>query len=110
MKALLPLLVPLIKLLGAALGIVAGILVKVVEAVVGVVKWFANLIGTVGDLLAKLGPLRAVGDFIGGIVGGKSVAAPPGAPGVGLRGATPLAPSGGSSVAGGIVINITGDG
>ena len=98
-KSLLPLLVPLIKLLGAALGIVAKVLVAVVDAVVKVVQWFAKLIKTVGDLLAKIGPLRAVGDFIGGIVGKSAAAISPasaaaGPFGLSRIGATPLAGSG----------------
>lgn len=110
-KALLPVLTPMIKLLGAALAVVAGVLVKVVDAVVRVVTWFSTLIGKVGDLLSKLGPLKAAGDFVGGIIGGKAVAAPPGAPGVGLLGVNALAGGGGGlSTGASVVINITATG
>lgn len=77
-KALLPILVPLVKALGVALGFVAKILVRIVDVVVKVVSWFSRLIKKIGDFLAKLGPVRAAADFVGGIVGGLSTPAPSG--------------------------------
>lgn len=80
-KAILPLLVPLIKALGTYLGIVAKIFVAVVNVVVKAVTWFAKLVTQVGNLLAKLGPLRDAANFVGGIIGGLSSPAAAGSPG-----------------------------
>ena len=107
-KAILPLLVPLIKALGAALGIVAKVLVAVVDAVVKVVSWFSKMISKVGELLSKLGPLKAAGDFIGGIIGGRSFAVGTQAAGAGTFA---LGPAGTSAQAGwsAVTINAYGD-
>jgi hypothetical protein len=92
-KSLLPLLVPLVKLLGKALGIVAGILVRVVEVVVKVVSWFGKMARAIGDLLNKIGPLKAIGGFVGNLVGSLN-ATSGGGGGVSALSATPFATSG----------------
>lgn len=102
--AILPLLIPLLKLLGVVLGIVAQALTTVVGWLTQLVKWLQAGIQFVGDLLSKIGPLRDLGNIVGGIVGGLSSSAV--ASGPALRGATPQ--SSGSS--GGVTINITATG
>lgn len=107
-KAILPLLVPLIKALGTALGIVAKVLVAVVDAVVKVITWFSKMIAKVGELVGKLGPLKAAGDFIGGIVGGHAVPGATSSAGpFGMR----VGPTSTSGVAGSspVTINAYGD-
>lgn len=104
--AILPLLIPLIKLLGAALGIVAGVLSGVVGWLVKLVNALKSAIEWVGNLLSKIGPLRDIGNIIGGIIGGTSTTA---AASVGARGARGAPRSGGGG-ASGVVINITATG
>jgi len=66
-KKLLPVLTPAFQVLGTVLGIVAtaiGIVVDVISALVG---FFADAIKAVGDFIGSLGPVKALGDIIGGI-------------------------------------------
>lgn len=105
-SAILPLLIPLLKLLGVVLGAVATALTTVVGWLVQLVTWLKQGIQFVGDLLGKLGPLRDLGNIVGGIVGGGSRSAAVAASGA-LRGVTPQ--SSGSS-GGGVTINITATG
>ena len=102
-QAVLPILIPLLKLVGAALAIVANAL----SVVVG---WLTNLVGAlksaidwIGTLLGKIGPLRDLGNLVGGIVGGLSVSATEAS----TRGAAPTSSGGGGSS---VVINITATG
>lgn len=103
--ALLPVLIPLVKVLGTvlgvaarALGVVVGWLVRLVDALMGAIKW-------VGELLGKIGPLKDLGNIVGGIVGGLGVSAAAAA-GPTTRGGR----SGSSSGGGSIVVNITATG
>lgn len=107
-KQVLPILIPLIKLAAQYFGIMFGILGKILDVIIKLVTWFADLVDGIADFLGKLGPLKAAGDIIGGIggiIGGKSAAGSSGAPMVGTRAA-------GSSSASSITINVntTGDG
>jgi hypothetical protein len=103
-SAILPLIIPLLKLLGAALGIVAQAITIVVRWLTQLVDWLRKGIDLVASLLSKIGPLRDLGNLVGGIVGGLSSSAV--AAGPQLRGATPQS-SGGT---GSVVINITATG
>jgi len=105
--AILPILTPMLKLLGVAFGFVAKYITTVVGIITTLVGWLKTAIDWIAKMLEKIGPLKAAGDFIGGIVGGLSTA-----------GAAAASPSGrsagrsGSSGGGGasIVVNITATG
>jgi hypothetical protein len=102
--SILPLLTPAIKLLGFAFKIVAtqiGIVVTIITTLVG---WLKQALDWIGKLIDGIGPLKAAGDFIGGIVGGLSTPAAAAASG---RGAA--MPAGHSSGGGAtsVTINVT---
>ena len=67
--ALLPILIPLLKAVGAVLSLMIGIITRIVRVVIDMVTWIGKAIGVVSDFLASLGPVKAAGDFIGGIFG-----------------------------------------
>lgn len=106
--AIMPILVPLFRVLGVVLGIVAKALGVVVGWLVQLVNWLTKAIGWVGDLLGKLGPLKDLGNIVGGIVGGLSTATAAAAPLPG--GHSARAGGSGSGGSGSVVINITATG
>jgi len=103
--AVLPLLIPLLRLLGVVLGIVAKALTTVVGWITTLVSWLTRAIGVVGDLLSKIGPLRDLGNLVGGIVGNLSTGSV--AATTAARGARAGTTGGGG---GGVTINITATG
>jgi len=109
-KAILPLLIPLLKTAGAILGVVAKAIAAVAKALANVIQWLTKAIGKIGDFVSKLGPLKAAGDIIGGIVG-RSVGTVGGS-GATRSGAAPYGAAGWSSGSSGgarVVINTWGD-
>ena len=75
--ALLPVLIPLVKLLIIPLKILVKVLGWIFEMLAKVIKWFEKVIKAIGEFLEAFAPVRAVGDFIGGIVSGQAAPAPP---------------------------------
>jgi phage-related protein len=100
-SALLPVLIPLVRLLASALGFMARALGTVANALVRVVTWVQNAIAWIGRLLEKIPKIKFPEiklPFIGGL------SAPTG-PGVGTLGASPFAAPAASS---GITVNVYG--
>ena len=97
--AVLPLLIPLVKILAAALSIVAKVLSTVVGWVVQLVTWLTRAIEKIGRFLDKINPLKGL--KLPSIPGLSAAGAAAG-PTAGTRGAT----SGGSS--GGTTVNVYG--
>jgi len=104
-KAVMPILVPFITLLGKELGLVAKIIAGLVGWLVKLVDWLKDVFRMIGEVLGKIGPLRDLGNLVGGIVGGLSTEAAAGG-GATTRGAR----AGSSGGGGGVVINITATG
>ena len=101
---ILPLIIPLLKLVGVALGIVSKALTVVVEWLIKLVDWLKKGMDWLGDLLSKIGPLKDLGNLVGGIVGGLGASAASVSP------TTRGARAGGGGGTGGVVINITATG
>jgi hypothetical protein len=103
-QAILPILIPLLKLVGQAFAVVAGAIAGLVGWLTTLIGWISRAMDMIGGLLAKIGPLRDLGNLVGGIVGGLSSSAVAG----------PSAQSTSSSSGGGggtsIVFNITATG
>jgi phage-related minor tail protein len=87
--ALLPILIPLVKNLGGALAIVARVIATVAGALAGLIGWISDAIDAVVDFLSHLDPLKAVGDFFGGLFAGDGIAGLAGSSGGGYGGPVP---------------------
>jgi len=68
--ALLPVLNPLLKLTAFLLAGLAANIAVVAQGLATVIKWITDAIGWIGRLVDSIGPLKGIGDFIGGITGG----------------------------------------
>jgi hypothetical protein len=83
-KAILPVLIPMFRALGVVLSAVARFVASVASAFADLIAWVSNAVQVVADFLSQLDPLKAIGDFIGGLGG-------PGIDGVGGGVAGPVA-------------------
>jgi hypothetical protein len=101
--SILPLLTPAIKLLGFAFKIVATQIGIVVTIITTLVSWLKQALDWIGKLIDGIGPLKAAGDFIGGIVGNVTTAGAAAATPTG-RGAMRAGSGGGATS---VVINVT---
>jgi hypothetical protein len=98
-KAVLPLLVPILKAVGVALTIVGNVLSVVIGWLIKLIDWLSKAIGMLGDFLAKINPFSGIKlPSLPFTASGQSVS--------GLQAGTQAA---GSSVNGGVTINIYGD-
>jgi hypothetical protein len=85
--ALLPVLIPLIKLVAGALGLVAGALSVVVGWLVKLIDWVGNAIGAIGRFLDKINPLKNISLPSLPFLSASSSGAAPASAGVGRSGA-----------------------
>jgi len=101
-KAVLPLFLPILKLLGSYLTIVANVLSTVVGWLIKLINWISKAIGMIGQFLAKLNPFQNIKlPSLPFSASSQNVS--------GLQAGTQAAGAGGSSVGGGVQINIYGD-
>jgi hypothetical protein len=96
----LPLIIPILKLIGSALGIVSNALSIVIDWLVKLINWISKAIGMLGEFLEKINPFSGI-----------KLPSLPFSAGTGVSGlqAGTLASTGGGGSGGGITFNIYGD-
>lgn len=102
-QAILPILIPLLRLVGQVLGVVAGVLTTVVGWITQLVTWLGKAIDALGHFLDSINPLKGISLPSLPFLSSSSAAAGAG-PMVGAR-ASSSGPTGGGA-AGGIVVNV----
>jgi hypothetical protein len=99
-SAVLPILVPILKVVASVLTVVGNVLSVVVGWIIKLVNWITEAIGKIGDFVAKLNPLSGI--KLPSLPFLNSTGTPAGVSALQTS-------AGGSSVAGGVQINIYGD-
>lgn len=99
-SAVLPILVPILKVVASVLTVVGNVLSVVVGWIIKLVNWITEAIGKIGDFVAKLNPLSNI--KLPSLPFLNSTGTPAGVSALQTS-------AGGSSVAGGVQINIYGD-